>query len=308
VIVRSLVLAMLTAVLAAAPATAAAPRGFQKSFDYDTRAPLSPTATFQPDMETETVRVQKVSYLGAGGERVPALLSIPKKGKGRRPCVFEGHGLTLTKEEGFGDNAERYGARGAAVFAIDARFHGERPNAIGGEAAAAKLQTTYDLYRLTVIDMRRGLDYLGQRGLCSRIGFEGYSMGGFMGSMLIGADTRVKAGAFYVSGADWRKLFSTSDVYFGGRITGKRLDAAVKKMAPIDPLYWIPRAKGRAVFMAAGKLDERTPLASAQALHRAAKQPKQVIVYNGGHDIEEPFRTRVFGASFKFLAKYLRFS
>ena len=99
-----------------------------------------------------------MTYAGDGGERVPALLSLPKKAKGRMPCVLEGHGLTLSKEEGFGDNAERYGARGVAVFAIDARFHGERAGAIGGEAAAAKLATTFSLYRLTVIDMRRGLD------------------------------------------------------------------------------------------------------------------------------------------------------
>src|SRR3954452_12628840 len=156
---------LIAAVLCGAPAApvpsaaANAPSGFQKVFDYDRGAALKPTAVFQPDAETENVRVQKVTYLGEGGERVPALLSLPKKGKGRIPCVLEGHGLTLTKEEGFGDNAEKYGARGAAVFAIDARFHGERAGAIGGEAAAAKLDTTYELYRLTVIDMRRGLDY-----------------------------------------------------------------------------------------------------------------------------------------------------
>jgi cephalosporin-C deacetylase-like acetyl esterase len=301
-------------VAAAAPPSACAaskpPSGFQKVFDYDRGAALKPTAVLQPEAETENVRIQKVSYLGEGGERVPALLSLPKKGKGRVPCVLEGHGLTLNKEEGFADNAEKYGARGVAVFAIDARFHGERAGAIGGEAAAAKLETTYQLYRLTVIDMRRGLDYLASRKICDpkRTGYEGYSMGGFMGSMLIGADTRIKAGVFYVSGADWRKIFSASDVYFGGRITGKRLAQAVKKMAPLDPLYWIPRAKGRAVFMANGRLDERTPFASALALHNAAKQPKQVVIYNGGHDIEEEFRPRVFGGSFTFLAKYLRFS
>jgi len=299
-----------TAVGAPLPSAAAkAPPGFEKSFDYDRRLPLEPTAVLQPESETETVRIQKVTYAGAGGQRVPALLSLPKKRKGRIPCLLEGHGLTLTKEEGFGDNAERYGARGVAVFAIDARYHGERDAGVGGEAAAAKLDTTYQLYRMTVIDMRRGLDYLAQRGVCDpkRIGYEGYSMGGFMGSMLIGADSRVKAGVFYVSGADWRTLFSSSDVYFGGRLSGKPLARAVKRMAPLDPQYWIPRAKGRAVFMANGRRDERTPFASAQALHSAAKQPRQVLVYDGGHDIEEPFRTRVFDASFAFLARYLRF-
>ncbi len=308
-LVGTLLAVALAAGAAAGPARAAAPpRGYLTIFDYDRRAPLSPTAALQS--QTDLVRIQKVTYRGAGGQRVPALLSTPKRKRGRVPCLIEGHGLTLTKEEGFGDNAERYGARGVAVFAIDARFHGERQAGVGPERAAARLDTVYDLYRLTVIDLRRGLDYLAQRGICdpARIGFEGYSMGGFMGSMLIGADPRVRAGVFYVSGADWRTLFANTDVYFGGRLTGARLGRAARKMNPLDPRWWISRANGRAVFMAAGRRDERTPFASAQALHRAARQPKQVIVYDGGHDIEEPYRTRVFRASFAFLGKYLRFS
>lgn len=302
-----LALAIAACAAGACPAAAKAPAGFTKVFDYDKRAPLSATARFMPESETEAVRVQKVSYRGAGGQRVPALLSIPKRRR-NRACVLYGHGLTLTKEEGFGENAEKYGARGAAVFAIDARFHGERENAIGGEAAAAKLETTYQLYRLTVIDMRRGLDYLVGRGICDpkRIGYEGFSMGGFMGSMLIGADSRIKAGVLYVSGADWRKLFANTFVYFGGQQTGARLTRAVRRMAPLDPKYWIPRANGRAVFMANGRQDAFIPFVSAQALHRAARQPKQVVIYNGGHDVEEEFRPRVFGGGFSFLAKHLR--
>ena len=76
------------------------------------------------------------------------------------------------------------------MFAIDARYHGERQG-IGPLRAIARLDTLYKLFRLTVIDMRRALDYLDSRGFCdpARIGYEGRSMGGFMGSMLIGADT-----------------------------------------------------------------------------------------------------------------------
>ncbi len=286
---------------------AKAPRGFETVFDYDRSAPLQPTAKLES--ETGVVRIQKVTYRGAGGQRVPALLSVPKKKRGRVPCILEGHGFTLSKEREFGDNAERYGARGVAVFAIDARYHGERQAGVGPERAGARLGTLYKLFRLTVIDMRRGLDYLVKRGICDpvRIGFEGYSMGGLMGSMLIGADDRIKAGAFYVSGADWRKFFANSYAYLGGPLRGNRLDKAVRKMAPLDPKYWIPRANGRAVFMAAGRRDEIQPFVSAKALHRAAKEPKQVLVYNGGHDIEEPHRTRVYRASYAFLARHLRF-
>jgi fermentation-respiration switch protein FrsA (DUF1100 family) len=59
--------------------------------------------------------------------------------------------------------------------------------------------------------------------------------------------------------------------------------------------------------MAAGRRDESTPLASAQALHRAARQPKQVLIFDGGHDIEEPHATRVATASAAFFRRYVRF-
>lgn len=300
-----------TACGGAAPSASSAatpPRGFETSFEYDRKAPLSPTAKLES--ETDVVRIQKVTFRGAGGDRVPALVSVPKQRRGRIPCVIEGHGLTLTKEREFGDNADKYGARGAGVFAIDARYHGEREAGVGPERAAARLDTVHKLFRLTVIDMRRGLDYLAKRGICdpARIGYEGYSMGGFMGSMLIGADRRVKAGVFYVSGADWRKYFANSGAFLGGPLSGNRLNEAVNRMNKLDPQWWIPRANGRPVFMAAGRRDEWTPLVSAQALHRAARKPKEVIVYDGGHDIEEPHHTRVYRASFAFFARHLRFA
>ena len=76
-------------------------------------------------------------------------------------------------------------------------------------------------------------------------------------------------------------------------------------MATLDPEYWISRTNGRAVFMASGRRDEVVPFASAQALHRAARPPKEVLVYNGGHDTEEPYGTRVRKAAAVFLNRYL---
>ena len=296
---------------AAAPASptpaqpAATPRGLEATFSYDRKAPLAATAKLQS--ETEFARIEKVSYRGADGQRVPGLLSIPKGKSGRVPCIFGAHYLTGTAQDILYEK-ESYAARGAALFVIDARYHGERQGSIGPEKAASRLDTLYKLYRFTVIDMRRGLDYLEKRGICdpARIGFEGRSLGGFMGSMLIGADRRIKAAVLYVSGADWRRYFSKSYAVLGGPLSGRKLDQAVLKMRNLDPKYWIPRAKGRPVFMANGRTDEQTPFASAQALHRAAREPKQVLVYDGGHDIEEPHATRIAKAVDAFLKRYLR--
>jgi len=291
---------------AAASQATAPPPGFEASFDYDRSAPLAPTAALQA--QTDLVRIEKVTFRGADGSRVPALLALPKRAAAPFPCLVEGHALTSSKDEVFAEKAEAYATRGVAIFALDARYHGERKAGIGPLRAAARLDTLHRLFRLTVIDMRRGLDYLAERGICdpSRLGYEGRSMGGFMGSMLIGADTRIKAAVLLVSGADWRTYFSKSYALLGGPLRGRALDDAVRKMASLDPKYWIARASGRPVFMAAGRRDDLTPLASALALHRAARQPKQALVYDGGHDLEEPYGTRVSRASAAFLKRYLR--
>jgi len=48
-----------------------------------------------------------------------------------------------------------------------------------------------------------------------------------------------------------------------------------------------------------------TALLLLRALHRAARQPKEVLVYDGGHDMEEPYGTRVRRAAAAFLGRHL---
>ena len=185
---------------------------------------------------------------------MPALLSVPKNAHGRIPCILYGHQLTSNKEEVLAEFGDAYAARGVALMAIDARYHGERKG-IGPIKAVSQLDTMYKMFQLTVIDMRRALDYLDSRGICdpARVAYEGRSVGGLMGSMLIGSDPRIKAAVLYVSGADWRIYLTKSFVFLGGNLSGAKLETAVRKLAPLDPKIWIARAAGRPVFMANGR-------------------------------------------------------
>ena len=297
-------IAIVAAIVSVFSGPAVVAEGAGGVFDYDKNTPLEATAT--KAQATDFALVQKVTFKAADGTTVPALLSVPKTAKGRSACIISGHPFTGTKEEVFGEFSEAYAARGVVLMAIDARYHGER-QVIGPLKAAAELDTMYKLFQLTVIDLRRALDYLDWRGICdpARVGFEGRSLGGFMGAMLIGADPRIKAAVLYVSGADWRTFLPIQPVWLGGYVTGTKLDAAVRKLGPIDPKMWIARAAGRPVFMANGRLDDAVPLAAAKALHAAAGKPKEIVIYDGGHDTEEPFHTRVYAASAAFFKKYL---
>ena len=239
-LVATAAIAVSLVALSAAP-DAAPPK--PNVFDYNAGAPLK--ATTKLEAETDVTRIFKVTFRGAEGQRVPALLGRPKGASGSGPCVLVGHPATGSKEEEFSDKADAYAARGVTMLAIDARYHGERQG-IGVLRAIARLDTLYKLFRLTVIDTRRALDYLDSRGLCdpARIGYEGRSMGGFIGSMLIGVDPRIKAGAFLVSGANWRVYLKQSWVMLGGNLSGARLNAAVRKLDPIDPRHCIRARMG----------------------------------------------------------------
>ena len=296
----------LTAIAAAAGlgAALAGPAAAAGPFDYDASKPLAATAS--KPLVSDAAKIQKITFKAADGTTVPALLSVPKNARGRVACILSGHPLTGSKDEVVSEFADAYAARGVALMAIDARYHGERKG-IGPLKAAVKLDTMYKMLQGTVVDMRRALDYLDSRGICDpdRVGYEGRSLGGLMGSLLIGADPRVKAAVIYVSAADWRVYLANTWVWLGGNLSGARLDAAVRKLGPIDPKIWIARAAGRPVFMANGKRDDATPLVAAKALHAAAGKPKEILLYDGGHDTEEPHRTRVSKASAAFFKKYL---
>lgn len=301
-VISMMIVGALGAIFASAALATERPIGV---FDYDKGKPLSATVAKEPG--TDLARIEKITFKAADGTPVPALLSLPKNANGRVACILSGHPFSGTKEEVFAEFSDAYAARGVALMAIDARYHGER-SGIGPMNAAADLDAMYKLFQLTVIDMRRALDYLESRGICdaAKVGYEGRSLGGFMGAMLMGADPRIKAAVLYVSGADWRTFLAGQGLWLGGYVTGSKLDAAVRKLAPIDPKIWIGRAAGRPVFMANGSRDDAIPLASAKALHAAAGQPKEIVIYDGGHDTEEPFRARVYTASAAFFKKHLR--
>jgi cephalosporin-C deacetylase-like acetyl esterase len=214
-------------------------------------------------------------------------------GDGPFACVVLGHGLRGDKR--WPEVFDLLANAGFATFSIDARFHGERrnPDALGQLFTDPSILER--MLRETVIDMRRGIDYLETRPECDagRIGYIGASMGGFLGSLLAGSDERVKAPVLLVSGADWPTMLeSTETAEFRRRATPDAIERARRLLDPIDPIHWVGRISPRPVLMIAGDADRAVPPASARALHAAANEPKQVIWYRGGHGLPGGGETR----------------
>ena len=72
------------------------------------------------------------------------------------------------------------------------------------------------MLRLTVVDLRRLLDLLQERGECRAVVYVGGSLGGIYGVPFVAVDERVAGAAFLVTGADWGDLLRGTDLLLPG--------------------------------------------------------------------------------------------
>jgi dienelactone hydrolase len=144
------------------------------------------------------VRVRHVTYRSEGAT-VTATLSLPV-GDGPFPAVLYAPGVTCPRDMFAVDVAalQRRGIAALAVDPPDGREPFVQPIA-GDPERAAEAHVRY------VADLRRGLDVL--RSLPEvdpdRLGYVGYSWGGFVGGYLAGLGEPVRAWVLTYAGADW---------------------------------------------------------------------------------------------------------
>lgn len=255
-------------------------------FGYDKSLPLQPEVSELE--ETTGYKVFKVTYRSARDQRVPAVFIVPKGKEGEKlPCVILMHGLGGDKNM-FKMMWGTLTSAGYALFAIDAQYHGERKPKDPVQIFGVHPYLTRDALTQTVIDLRRAVDFLATRNEIDpqRIGYLGASMGGIIGSMFAGVDTRVQAPILLVAGGNWKILMEQSTLPNVAEGREKRLEqasAALKILDPIDPVHWVGKISPRPVLFINGDGDTVVPVASNKALHEAAKEPKQVVWYKGPH-------------------------
>ncbi len=87
-----------------------------------------------------------------------------------------------------------------------------------------------------------------------------------------------------LAGSDWRTLLRDprNPWLLAGVIGPAHLNDSVHVLDPIDPVHWVGRISPRPVLMVNGDADEVIPVAAADALRNAAREPKQVEWYHGG--------------------------
>jgi pimeloyl-ACP methyl ester carboxylesterase len=228
------------------------------------------------------VNVQTITYRSSfDGSRVAALVAIPR-GVPSCGCVIWQFGYGSTKEDS-SLGWQGFASLGLTTVSIDFRYHGARAS---GAAETEQVLTNPcilpKLIRGTVGDLHSLIDYLEKQPYCSRnIAYGGVSLGGAIGTILAATDKRVKAAVLVVTPGAWRAVRPADPGI--ARRPGV-LAAFARLLSPLDPDRFIGQISPRPVLILSGINDQTVPLSTARALQAAARQPKTIIDYDGGHN------------------------
>lgn len=264
-------------------------------YNYDETIPLEARIVEKKDEES-TVR-EKVVFRGARGFLVPGYLEMPKERKKPLPLVLLLHGWSGKKGSWWEDDNYISGgnvrkallAEGYAIFALDAQAHGDRiaenayalPNNHTEEGVPTHRNyfSLTEIVTQTVIDYRRGLDYLKGRPELdmTRIGLVGYSMGGVQAFLLTAVEPRVHVSVACVAPSSWREV-------------------------AISAVHYTRGIGDRPFLMLMGRTDPMCPVEHAeQTLELLPGSEKNLIFYESGHKLTSDYVPDAVGWFKKYL-------
>lgn len=237
--------------------------------------PREPIAFFSRNAENERrsagVRQRDFEF-SSRGDRVPGRLLLPASASGPLPLVLTQHGAGGAKDDDSMDAVcLPWAQRGAAVACIDFPLHGERASAKLSERILGLLQAARPLCASeaelwtgfvcqAVIDLRRAVDALVALPEidAARVGYAGFSLGSILGAPFCAEEPRIRAATLALGGGG-----------IGPKAT--------------DPVDHIARFAPRPLLFVNATRDERISRERAEALHAAAREPKQVLWFEGTH-------------------------
>ncbi len=265
-----------------------------KPLTYDQRTPLD--ARVLSTSVHGGIKVSEISYKSSDGTSVPALLATPVGGGSSRGCLMYQGGIGVTKEQS-PSIWQGAAALGLSTFTIDPRATGARGGYSALRQAIRSPTAMAAVISDSVVDLRRGIDFLETRPECNHnIGYLGTSFGGALGAILAGQDVRIKAVALTSIGATWKQALLSSNQMAGSAtpppfvlLSGidqhpASLAAAVRILSPYDPAAWVGKIAPRPVLLINGRNDPAVVPVDALDLADAAVEPKAVLYFDGGHN------------------------
>jgi dienelactone hydrolase len=204
--------------------------------------------------------------LGAGRQRVPAILQVPE-GTGKIGAALLLHGFTARKEQIADSIGRALLQNGVATLAPDLPLHGSRAGGLGRVSLENPL-TLISNWRLALREASQAIDYLTglSRIDVDRVAIIGYSLGSYLSVFTAADDPRIKAIALVA----------------GGDLPARTPFAALVRTIA-DPAREIRKLEGRPLLMMHGTRDRVILPDEARALFAAAPEPKELRWYDGPH-------------------------
>ena len=196
---------------------------------------------------------------------VPSVWLTPKV-KAPAPAVLLLHGFSSNKERMAQSVGRELLALGVASLALDLPFHGERDGDV--HSVSRNPLALVGAWRTAIAESRDAITWLAEHPSVDarRLGVVGYSLGGFLALMTAAEDERLRVVALAAAGD------LPDHTPYASLIRGL-----------VNPLRAAGRLAGRPLLLVNGTRDTTTRPEQAKRLFAAAKEPKTLHWYEGGH-------------------------
>ncbi len=258
-------------------------------FDYDAKAPLDVHDKVIEEFDGGTLH--DITYKSPKGGPVAAYLVVPK-GKGPFAAILFGHWGNGTRAE-FIPEAKLYAKTGAVSLIPD--YPWDRPQ------PWRKTPSHYDKPELdceieiqAVLELRRGIDLLFARPDVDpkRLAYIGHSYGAQWGSILSAVDRRMKTSVLMAGVAENGDIFLRGNHPTIIELRKSRPSGQFERYAhitgDIDAIHFVGHAAPIPLLLQFGNFEEYFDKTSMEHYAAAASDPKKVLYYDTGHDLNDP--------------------
>lgn len=260
-----------------------------RAFDYDAKQSLDIKDKIIEEFSGGTLH--DITYTSPKGGPVAAYLIVPK-GKGPFAAVLFGHWGNGTRAE-FIPEAKLYARAGALSLIRDYPWDRPQPwRKTPDHFDKPELDREIEIQ--AVVDLRRGIDFLLARPDVDpkRLAYVGHSYGAQWGSILSAVDKRMKTSVLMAGVAE------IADILLRGNDPGLvdlrknqpsgQLEKYAKITSAIDAIHFVGHAAPIPLLLQFANYEQYFDKTSMQHYVEAASEPKKVLYYDTGHDLNDP--------------------
>ena len=241
--------------------------------------------------ESGEFSIHDITYVSPKGGSVPAYLVVPKR-KGPFAAVVFGHYGLGTRSE-FIPEAKLYAKAGAVSLIPDYPWDRAEPSRKTMDHFD-KPELDREAYMQAVVDLRRGIDLLLARSDVDskRLAYVGRSYGAQWGSILAAVDKRLKATVLMAGVAEAADILLRNNdpdlIELRKSQPAGQLEKYVQVTSELNALRFVGHAAPVSLLLQFANFERYFDKTSEQHYIDRASEPKEVLWYDTGHELNDP--------------------